>query len=265
MSASTVRPLADTSAKPPSTTILRLAAAGIDRDDARPQRRHHRRMAGQHAEIALGARNVDLVDIAGEDELSPARRVRSGSVAIIYCLCSRFTPLPPRASCPSRPPPRWCRPCRRPPPAGGRTRRRTRPLKPLIVSSSSTSLPGEPVNTSATKNGCDRKRSILRARATVDLVLFRQFVHAENGDDVLQRLVALQDLLHLARDLRSAPRRRPAGRACARSSRADRPPDRCPFPRSRATARSSRRDARTRSPAPGRSSRRPARRSPAPR
>ena len=29
------------------------------------------------------------------------------------------------------------------------------------------------------------------------LVLFRKLVHAEDGDDVLQRLVALQDLLHL--------------------------------------------------------------------
>ncbi len=69
-----------------------------------------------------------------------------------------------------------------------------------MVSARSTSLPGEPVNTSATKNGCDRKRSILRARDTASLVLFRQFIHAQNGDDVLQRLVALQNLLHLTRD-----------------------------------------------------------------
>src|SRR5262245_12585181 len=33
-----------------------------------------------------------------------------------------------------------------------------------------------------------------------DLVLLRQLVHAENGDDVLKRLVALQDLLHAAGD-----------------------------------------------------------------
>src|SRR5215831_1768914 len=33
-----------------------------------------------------------------------------------------------------------------------------------------------------------------------ELVLFRELVHAENGDDVLQRLVALQNLLHLACD-----------------------------------------------------------------
>src|SRR3954462_12613901 len=34
-----------------------------------------------------------------------------------------------------------------------------------------------------------------------DLVLFAQFVHAENGDDVLQRFVFLQDLLDHARGL----------------------------------------------------------------
>src|SRR5882757_3800827 len=34
-----------------------------------------------------------------------------------------------------------------------------------------------------------------------DLVLFGEFVHAENGDDVLQRLVALQHLLDHARGL----------------------------------------------------------------
>jgi hypothetical protein len=40
-------------------------------------------------------------------------------------------------------------------------------LKPLIVSSKLTYSPGEPVKISATKNGCDKKRSTLRARATV--------------------------------------------------------------------------------------------------
>ena len=194
-----------------------------------------------------------------------AKRVRA---LVPSAIASRFvalTPLRPRASCPSRPPLRWCRPCRRRPPAGGRTCLRTRPLKPLMVSARSTSLPGEPVNTSATWNGCDRKRSILRARATGELVLFRQLVHAQNGDDVLQRLVALQHLLHLTGDrvvLLADDQRR---RACARSSRAGRPPDRCPSRRCRATARWSRPSARTRWPAPGRSGRRPARRSPAPR
>src|SRR4029079_7073394 len=32
-----------------------------------------------------------------------------------------------------------------------------------------------------------------------DLVLFGKLIHAENGDDVLERLVALQDLLHASR------------------------------------------------------------------
>ena len=40
-------------------------------------------------------------------------------------------------------------------------------VKPLIVCSKLTYLPGEPVKISATKNGCDKKRSTLRARATV--------------------------------------------------------------------------------------------------
>jgi len=38
-----------------------------------------------------------------------------------------------------------------------------------MVSIRLTYLPGEPVNTSATKNGCDKKRSIFRALATVNL------------------------------------------------------------------------------------------------
>jgi len=37
------------------------------------------------------------------------------------------------------------------------------------VSSIDTKMPGRPVNTSPTKNGCDRNRWILRARETVTL------------------------------------------------------------------------------------------------
>ena len=48
----------------------------------------------------------------------------------------------------------------------------------------------------ATKNGCDKNRCTLRARLTVTRVLFGQLVHTEDGDDVLQLLVALEDLLH---------------------------------------------------------------------
>jgi hypothetical protein len=71
-------------------------------------------------------------------------------------------------------------------------------LEDAIVSSSGTCTPGEPVKTSATSKGCDRKRWIFRARATVSLSSSRQLVHAEDRDDVLQRLVALQDPLHVA-------------------------------------------------------------------
>ena len=56
-------------------------------------------------------------------------------------------------------------------------------------------MPGRPVNTSPTKNGCDRNFWILRARATVDPVFFRELVETEDGDDVLELLVALEDLL----------------------------------------------------------------------
>ena len=73
-------------------------------------------------------------------------------------------------------------------------------MKPAIVSLSGTYLPSRPVNCAATKNGCDRKRSILRARATICLIVFAELVHTEDGDDVLQILVTLQRLLHLAGD-----------------------------------------------------------------
>ena len=55
------------------------------------------------------------------------------------------------------------------------------------------------MNCSATKNGCERKRSILRARDDRLLVLVGELVDAEDGDDVLQLLVALQHLLDLGR------------------------------------------------------------------
>ena len=89
---------------------------------------------------------------------------------------------------------------------------RAQAFEPLIVSARVTNLPGDPVNTSATWKGCDKKRSILRARATASLVVFGKLIHAENGDDVLQRFVTLQDGLHLACHVDSAPRRRRAAR-----------------------------------------------------
>ena len=41
--------------------------------------------------------------------------------------------------------------------------------KPLIVDSRSTNFPGDPVKTSATKNGCDKNLCIYLALATTNL------------------------------------------------------------------------------------------------
>jgi hypothetical protein len=73
-------------------------------------------------------------------------------------------------------------------------------LKPRIVSATGTfafeagellrdeeGLGEEPLDLAGTRHG--------------ELVVFRQFVDAENRDDVLEILVALQDLLHAAGDV----------------------------------------------------------------
>jgi hypothetical protein len=45
----------------------RLAPAfANDRHHAGPQRRHHRRVPGQDAQIALDSRQIDLIDVTGE-------------------------------------------------------------------------------------------------------------------------------------------------------------------------------------------------------
>ena len=49
--------------------IFSMRAADGDGQDARTDRGHDRRMAGEHAEIAFHAGNVDLIDFAGEGEL----------------------------------------------------------------------------------------------------------------------------------------------------------------------------------------------------
>src|SRR3546814_7201990 len=52
-----------------------------------------------------------------------------------------------------------------------------------------------------------RKKALNLARArNRQLILFRQFVHAENGDDVLQALVLLQDRLDGTRGDRKSTR-----------------------------------------------------------
>jgi hypothetical protein len=47
---------------------LLMRAARGHREDSRPDRGDDRRMAGEHAEIALDARDVNLIDFAGEGE-----------------------------------------------------------------------------------------------------------------------------------------------------------------------------------------------------
>src|SRR5882724_6754059 len=47
---------------------LFVLRSGGDSQDARPQRGDHRRMSRKHAEIALGAGNIDLIDFSGEGE-----------------------------------------------------------------------------------------------------------------------------------------------------------------------------------------------------
>src|ERR1700716_2944402 len=106
-------------------------------------------MSGEHAEIALDAGDVDLIDLAGESELfgrdeiemegghgdalsAVTRGLDRGSIEQktsfqMDCRVKpgndnlNVTPLRPRASCPFRLPLRWCRPCRRPLPADDRT------------------------------------------------------------------------------------------------------------------------------------------------
>ena len=42
------------------------SAAGMHGENARPQQRDERGMAGEHAEIALASRHIDLLDFAGK-------------------------------------------------------------------------------------------------------------------------------------------------------------------------------------------------------
>jgi len=70
---------------------------------------------------------------------------------------------------------------------------------PLMVSARSTNLPGEPVKISATWNGCDRKRSILRARATVSLSSSESSSMPRMAMMSWSDLLALEHLLDLTR------------------------------------------------------------------
>ncbi len=62
------------------------------------------------------------------------------------------------------------------------------------------------------------------------LVVVGKFVDAQNRDDVLQILVALQDLLHLLRDVVVLFANECADRECGSWKPADRRPGKCPAP-----------------------------------
>ena len=70
---------------------------------------------------------------------------------------------------------------------------------PLIVSSSRTYLPGVSGERLGDEERLREEALDLAGPGDDDLVLVRELVDAEDGDDVLEVLVALQDLLHARR------------------------------------------------------------------
>jgi hypothetical protein len=124
-------------------------------------------------------------------------------------------------------------------------------------------LPGVPVKISATWKGWERNFWTLRARNDDELVLVGEFVHAQDRDDVLEVLVALQDALHAAGDAVVARRRRPRERARVEVE-VERVDGRVDAELGDASARARwwRRGGRRWWPEPGRSGRRRARRRP---
>ena len=95
--------------------------------------------------------------------------------------------------------------------------------KPAIVSSSLTYSPGRARERSATKYRLRQEPLDLARALDGQLVLVGELVHAEDRDDVLQVLVALEDLLHRASPSRSARRETMPGleRARERVERVD--------------------------------------------
>ena len=69
-------------------------------------------------------------------------------------------------------------------------------MKPRIVSSSRTYYAGRPGELLGHVEGLGEKPLDLAGARHGELVLVREFVHAEDGDDVLQVLVPLEHLLH---------------------------------------------------------------------
>ena len=71
---------------PPSTTIFSCLPAentvmmpGTNAGD-------HRRMTGEHAEVALGAGNVDLIDLTGKQQLFGRYEIELEGGHVVSCL-----------------------------------------------------------------------------------------------------------------------------------------------------------------------------------
>ena len=171
----------------------------------------------------------------------------------------------PSGPWPSRRLPRSRPPCRRPARAGQSCFPSTISLKPADGLLERHVLAGRSGELLRHEEGLREEPLDLPRAGDDELVVLGELVHAEDGDDVLEVLVFLENELDvagdlvvlLADDLRVEDPRGGVERVDRR--------DRCPAPRSGARGRSWRPGARRWWPAPGRSGRRPARRWPAPR
>src|SRR3954451_2053349 len=150
----------------------RAGLAALDQHAERADREldKQRRVATEDADLAVDATRDELLDVACPDLADRRddvhldghqRRLRVGCVrpseapASICFACSTDSSIPPtrKNACSGR----WS------------YSPSHRALNDAIVSSTGVYLPGRPVNCSATKNGCDRNRWILRARETITL------------------------------------------------------------------------------------------------
>src|SRR5580658_4237925 len=126
-------------------------------EDAGSQQRDHRRVARQDPDVAIERGGADGVDVAFEDD---ALRGHDLHVQRHYCFAS-FSAFAMTSSIE----PAMKKAC------SGRLSNSpfTKRSNDEIVSSMVSCLPLMPVNCSATSNGCDMNRCILRARPTIFL------------------------------------------------------------------------------------------------
>ena len=68
-------------------------------------------------------------------------------------------------------------------------------LKPRMISAQGTITPGRPVNCSATKKGLREEALRRGGRGNYELVIVGELVDTEDGDDVLELVVLLEQLL----------------------------------------------------------------------